>query len=255
MRGLYLAEGAMLVQQARLSLIGNNLANLNTVGYKRDDVAQTSFGEWMLYQRGGGATPGVSRTLPAALGSAAHNVAVQETVTNFAPGPLQYTGRNLDLALSGDCYFQVQKEDGFLYTRNGRFFIDDAGFLVTAEGYPVWGVDGPLLLGTEQVEIDPDGTVYTGDIVQGRLRLVYFTPEAEPLKAGDNYFRVREAAVSADGGEGRVWASFVEGSNTDLVREMTSMIQVRRSYEAAQKVMITYDSLLQKAANDLGSLY
>lgn len=252
MRGLYLAESAMLVQQARLSLIGNNMANLNTAGYKRDEAVLTSFAEIMQFQMrqyGGAGYP----AFPAAVGSIAHSVAVKETYTSFDSGPLQYTGRNLDLALTGQSFFQVQTDSGFLYTRNGRFFIDGAGFLVTAEGYPVWGENGPLLIETDQVSIQSAGSIYEGDNFIGRIRRVTFSEEAVPVKTGDNYFRLLEGEGIEDE-IGQVWTGFLEGSNTDLVREMTSLIQVRRSYEAAQKVMITYDSLLQKAANDLGSL-
>ena len=141
MRGLYIAEGAMLVQQARLSLIGNNLANLNSAGYKRDEAVQSSFAEWMLIQTGGvRRAPAAARPQGlAAVGSAAHSVAVAESYTSFAPGNLTYTGRSLDLALEGEAFFQVETAEGFLYTRDGRFFIDSEGYLSTAAGYRVQG--------------------------------------------------------------------------------------------------------------------
>ena len=252
MRGLYIAEGAMLVQQARLALIGNNLANLNSAGFKRDEAVQTSFAEWMLVQTGGVRKDPARPQGLAVTGSAAHSVAVAESYTSFAPGNLNYTGRSLDLALEGRGFFQVETAEGFLYTRDGRFFLDRDGYLATAAGYRVWGEGGPLFLGTEEVDIHPDGSIYAGEEYRGRLRLVAPADGEIPVKVGDNYFRFAGEPVAAE--EVQVWARFVESSNTDLLREMTALLQVRRSYEAAQKAMITCDSLLQKAANDLGDL-
>lgn len=248
MRGLFMAESAMLVQQARLSLIGNNLANLHTAGFKRDETVQTSFAEMMLYR-----TRGNGGAIPAAVGGIAHSVAVSETYTALSPGAVQYTGRNLDLALTGQGFFRVQSADGFVYTRNGRFFIDAAGFLVTAQGDRVWGEDGQLFIGSDQVEFQPDGSIFAGEILLGRLQPLSFSEDAVAVKTGGNYFRLEGGGAVVDN-ESQVLSGFLEASNTDLVREMTAMIQVRRSYEAAQKVMITYDSMLQKAANELGAL-
>lgn len=249
MRGLYMAEAAMLVQQARLSLIGNNLANIHTAGYKRDEAVQVSFGEIMLYRLQGNR----GALYPAAIGSMAHSVAVQESRTSFAAGPLQFTGRSFDLAVTGQGFFQVQIADGIFYTRNGRFLIDADGFLVTAQRHRILGEGGPLFIGTGQAEIQADGSIYDGENYLGRLQLVTFAEDAVAVKAGDSYFRLEGGNAVLDD-ESQVWSGFLEGSNTDLVREMTAMIQVRRSYEAAQKVMITYDAMLQKAANELGSL-
>lgn len=249
MRGLYMAEAAMLVQQARMTLIGNNLVNLQTTGYKRDETVQSSFAELMIYRRPGGAM------LPpaAAVGSMAHSVAVRETYTSFTDGPLEFTGRPLDLALTGRSFFQVQTDEGFLYTRNGRFFTDAAGFLVTAEGHRVWGENGALFLGTNQIAVQPDGSVYAGESLLGRVGMFTIPTEAVLVKTGNSYFRLEQGGAIVDGG-GQLWPGYLEGSNTALAREMAAMIQVRRSYEAAQKAMITYDSMLQKAANDLGAL-
>ena len=154
---------AMLVSRY-LSLIGNNLANLNSAGYKRDEAVQSSFAEWMLIQTGGvRRAPAAARPQGlAAVGSAAHSVAVAESYTSFAPGNLTYTGRSLDLALEGEAFFQVETAEGFLYTRDGRFFIDSEGYLSTAAGYRVRGEGGPLLLGTEEVDIHPDGSIMPG---------------------------------------------------------------------------------------------
>jgi len=256
MRGLYLSEGAMLVQQAQLQNISNNLANLRTNGFKRDQNVETSFAEWMVHElhpeneqvRGGQLRP---------IGSKAHNVATQETVTSFAQGPLDVTDRNLDFALVGDGFFQVDGEEEILYTRNGRFELDEEGTLVSVEGYPVLGEGGPIELNSEEVYAHSDGTLYEigedGETVEiDTLDIAVFDlGETRLEKHGENYFITDDAPDGEE--EFEVVQGFLEGSNANLAREMTDMMKVRRSYEAAQKIMITYDQILDRAANELGA--
>ncbi len=256
MRGLYLSEGAMLVQQSQLDNISNNLANLRTNGYKRDHNVETSFAEWMLYELYPEEEQGRNRQLRP-LGSKAHNVATHETVTSFAQGPLNVTGRNLDFALVGDGFFQVEGEEEVLYTRNGRFELDEEGNLVTTEGYPVLGEGGPIQLESEEVYAHSDGTLYqvdedgNTDEIDTLDIAVFDLAEAGLEKYGENYFTTEDAPDGEE--EFEVVQGFLEGSNANLAREMTDMMKVRRSYEAAQKIMITYDQILDRAANELGA--
>lgn len=258
MRGLYLAEGAMLVQQAQLQVVSNNLANLRTTGFKRDHAVETSFAEWMIHELR--PAPGYPRgVLPAfprggmlrPLGTAAHNVATQETQTGFFQGPLEITERSLDFALVGNGFFQVQGEDGVLYTRNGRFVLNEEGSLVTIDGFPVLGQGGPIELGSDEVTTLPDGTLIVDGEVVDTLDIIVFAADALLEKFGYNYFTAEDAEEGEPDFE--VLGGFLEGSNVSLIREMTALMQVRRTYEAAQKIMITYDQLLDKAANELGS--
>ncbi len=250
MRGLYLAEGAMLVQQAQLQVISNNLANLRTTGFKREQGVETSFAEWMIYELRPAPLTRMGGTLRP-LGSAAHNVATQETVTSMFQGPLEVTGRRLDFAIVGRGFFQVQGEDEVLYTRNGRFYIDAEGFLVTIEGYQVLGEGGPIQLDSDEVDTISDGSLFVDGDLQGRLDIISFPEDALMERFGYNYFTTDEGDDGEEDYE--VIGGFLEGSNVSLTREMTALMVVRRTYEAAQKIMITYDQILDKAANELGS--
>ncbi len=256
MRGLYLAEGAMLVQQAQLQVISNNLANLRTTGYKKDIGVETSFAEWMIHELRPVQDVHRGRSLLTPIGSMAHNVATQETVTSFLQGPLEVTDRNLDFAIFGNGFFQVEGEDGVLYTRNGRFTLDVDGNLVNADGYTVVGEDGPITVPTDEVYTRPDGSLYyldeEGGVVEaGRLDIAAFGPDTLLEKFGYNYFVTDDAADGEE--EYELVSGILEGSNANLAREMTSLMKVRRSYEAAQKIMITYDQLLDRVANEVGS--
>lgn len=250
MRGLYLAEGAMLVQQAQLQVISNNLANLRTTGFKRDHAVETSFAEWMIHELRPAPGSGKGGTLHP-IGTAAHNVATQETITSLVQGPLEVTNRDLDLALFGNGFFQVQGEEGILYTRNGRFNLTEEGVLVTIEGYEVQGEGGAIQLNSDQVDVMPDGSIYVDGAQVAVLDIAVFAPDTQLEKFGYNYFTTDAAPDGEEDYE--VVNGYLEGSNANLIREMTALMTVRRTYEAAQKMMITYDQLLDKAANELGT--
>ncbi len=247
MRGLYIAESAMLVQQAQLQTISNNLSNLRSTGYKSSQNLDTSFAEWMVYELRPAHENGRSGMLRP-LGTAAHSVATQSTSTFMGQGPLEVTERPLDFAIMGDGFFQVQGEEGVLYTRNGRFMIDQEGYLVTIEGYQVLGEGGPINIGTDDISSDREGGIFANGEEVGRLVLAFLGPDSNLERQGYNYFNIEGAGQE---GEFEIIGGFLEGSNVDLSREMANVMIVRRSYEAAQKIMTTYDQLLDKAANDL----
>lgn len=257
MRGLYMAEGAMITQQARMELIGNNLANQQTAGYKRDNAVQTSFAEWMQYARN---TVGKPQS-PYPVGTIAHNVATSETYTLMKDGVLQQTGRSLDFAITGNGLFRVEAEGEVFNSRNGQFFLNADGFLVNAEGHFILGENGPILLIAPErqsavdirtdLTVDADGSLFiNGDYVD-TLQLDAFDPEANYTKTGDNYFEPVETAAELNG---RVNNGYLENSNVDLAQEMVTLMEIRRNYEAAQKIMLTYDGILNKAANEIGTL-
>ena len=254
MRGLYLAEGAMLVQQAQLQVVSNNMANLRTTGFKRDHGVETSFAEWLVHELRPAPLNGHGGTLRP-VGTMAHNVATQETVTSFFQGPLEVTDRPLDFALVGNGFFQVQGEEGTLFTRNGRFYITNDGTLTTTEGYEVLGEGGAITLDTDKLEtlvVKPGGEIFVDGAQVAALDIAVFGEDALLEKFGYNYF-TSEAQPGGEEEDFEVLGGVLEGSNVSLAREMTSLMLVRRAYKAAQKMMITYDQLLDKAASELGS--
>lgn len=253
MRGLYLAEAAMLAQQARLNVISNNLANVRNAGYKKDEMAQASFGEHLLCCCGRVDPAGRPGPAFRPLGSMAHSVAVGAIQTELSPGSIEETGRELDFALS-EGYFTLQGEEGILYTRNGRFFLDSSGLLATAEGLTVLGERGAIPLGGAPFTVDEEGLIHGQDHPPDRLRITFFSPEARLEKIGDNYFRLLSGEVAAENRVPRLYWRCLESSNTDLTREMAALLQVKRSFEAAQKMLSCYDQLLDRSANELGSL-
>ncbi|MBC7323879.1 MAG: flagellar hook-basal body complex protein, partial [Moorella sp. (in: Bacteria)] len=158
LRGLYLSATGMVTQELRQEVISNNLANATTSGYKSETATLQTFPEMLLQRLAEGrATP---------VGYFSPGVMVDRIHTNFAPGPLEATGRTTDLALAQPgpagtppAFFTVQAGDTVAYTRNGSFRVDADGFLVTAEGYPVLGDYGAVYVGTASFKVDAGGQV------------------------------------------------------------------------------------------------
>lgn len=251
MRGIYEAAGSMLVNQFYLENIGHNMANLHTPGYKRSEPVQRTFPEMLLYCREKTSSRRETGLQP--IGMAALNVAIEETPLLHLDGALLQTGEQLDFALQGEGFFVLETPAGPGYSRDGHFSLNADGMLVNANGHPVLGENGPLILESDAVEVDRAGNVYAGGERVDRLQLQAFVPEDLLWKEGYNLFRTAEGAVPQQAGA-EVWQGYLEESNADLLRQMTALLKVRRSYETAQKVSQTYDRLLARAANELGSL-
>lgn len=241
-RGLYTAASGLAVQWERQEAIANNLANANTAGYKRDDLIGSTFEEHMIYA----VRAGNSRYI----GSATGGTVGFQSVTDFSPGELQQTGNPLDLALEGQGFFVVQTPQGERLTRNGEFTLDNAGNLVTRQGYKVLGEKGPISFRGSAAEILGDGKILVGGGVIDQLRIVRPQNNAALQKEGANLYIGGGTWGTATGTQVR--QGFMEGSNVQSVMEMVRMIEVSRAYETNQKVLAAHDSALDKAVNEVG---
>lgn len=264
MRGLYAATGSMLVNQVHLEVISNNLANIHTPGFKRGEVVNESFPETLLHYQGNRMMPGqgrfsaglVTAQLPALrpIGGLAENVAVDAIYHMQQPGALRMTEDPLDFAIQGDGYFVLETPDGLRYTRDGHFHVNSEGLLVNSQGFRVLGERGPISLGEQQPQLQGNRDIHINGLPADRLRIVAPPPEALLAKDGFNLFRETAGRSLPPAERAVVRQGYLEESNVDIVRQMTQLVTVRRTYEAAQKIAQTYDRLLSRAANELGSL-
>jgi flagellar basal-body rod protein FlgF/flagellar basal-body rod protein FlgG len=238
--GLYIsAEGAQ-VQSRRLEVIANNIANVDTVGFKRDlAVMQSRYAE--AVERGM-ASPGA-----AGLNDVGGGVQFRETVTDFSPGPLKKTGNPTDVALQGDGFFVVRKGQDRLLTRAGNFRLTAAGELVTQQGYPVLGEgNSPIALSPTAGpwEIDSSGNVSQGSTRQ-ELQIVKPGSLGDLVKVGENLFRPLSDVRPVAPGERTVSGGFLEMSAVQPTTEMTTMIETSRLVEANLNVMKSHNEMLQ----------
>ena len=245
-RGLYSAAAGMMTAARRMEFVTNNLANAQTVGYKQELTATSTFDQQLLMlQHGPNATPGIGRL-------STSTVAEAPIIDLATLGPLQETGRDLDVAPEGPGFFVVQGQAGERYTRDGSFTRDSLGRLTTSEGDLVLGENGPITIPGGRIAIDTDGTVSVEGAPIDRLRVVEFDRGQELQKVGNNQFAPRDPAdqpVAAT--QTNVRQHFVEGSNVDLATAQTTMLELQRAYQANQRAIQYQDEMTGRAVNDI----
>jgi len=244
-RGLYTAASGALVAQSQADVIANNLANVNTSGFKRTLLQVQSAPEMGVYRRQtdpSGTPRGISASqFVGALGMGAQ---VLDTPAVFEQGMLAATGNPLDLAIQGNAFFAIQTPQGTRYTRDGQFAQDPNGRLVTTDGSFVLGTRGAIQLqpGGGPVQIDASGSVTQNGRLVDSLALVQFGNISQVRPEGDNRFIASNAALpSAAGAGSSVHQGFLERSNANVVRSMVDLITAQRWFEANEKVIQTQD--------------
>ena len=229
--GLLESVETLINQEQRLNQVSNNLANVDTPGFKKETV---TFDE-MLYQ--------ANRSRQRVGKGLRINTIHQQ-------GVVQKTDAPLDLAISGDGFFRVQTPAGVRYTRAGNFQRNNEGLLVTADGYPVLGEAGPVALTGTKVDVAGDGRLYVDGVQVNRLTVVTADPKALK-KEGENLFRLADGAAEEASPNSQLLQGHLEKSNVNTVTEMTEMIDLYRAYEGHQKMIQAVDDL---AARKVGSL-
>jgi flagellar basal-body rod protein FlgG len=255
MRSLHIAATGMLAQQTNVEVISNNLANMNTTGYKR---RRAEFQD-LIYQnlrRVGSQSSETGSVLPsgAQLGLGVRTAAIYRVSEQ---GSLQQTENRFDLAIRGNGYFQIQLPSGELaYTRDGTFALSPEGVIVTAEGYVVQpGITIPAA--ARDVTINASGEVLAsldGQIAPqnvGQIQTAIFANEGGLEAVGDNLFLATpgagqpQTAAPGQPGHGAVSQGFIETSNVNTVQEITSLITAQRAYEMNSRVITAADSMLE----------
>ncbi len=237
-RGLYTSATGMLAELARQDVVANNLANADSVGYKRDNLTEVPFSEYLMnaYAKGK-ATP---------IGQLGLGVDVISRYSDFGPGAITVTDNPTDFAIEGNAFFAVERNGAVAYTRAGNFLVNQDNVLVTQNGDPVLGENGSITV-NGPFTVSPAGEVMENGQVIARLRLA---ATAGMIKQGDSYY-TNSSDTPAPAGDYQVIQGALERSNVNSIREMVQMITVTRSYDANQKVLTAQDDTLGKAVNDL----
>jgi len=251
-RGLYSAAAGLGVQQEKLDVVSHNLANVSTAGYKKDTAIMGAFFEFLVEKR----DPAQVISEPEkVIGSAGIGAAVVDVVTNLEPGPLQQTGNATDFAIAGDGFFNILLAGGqVVYTRDGSFKVDAGGNLVTSSGDRVLGENGPIVLSRNDFLVRNDGAILSGGNVVDRMVITGFGNKAGLKKAGNNYFSALPGANPVAVEKPAVKQGCLEKANTDLVGEMTGLIEALRLYQLNQRILRAQDELLAKAVTQIGTV-
>jgi len=256
-RGLYISASSAVSEGKRIDTISNNIANVNTTGFKKDLYVTQSFPE-ILTMKMGGEAPNISGVkLPAPLnyiGTMNAGVHTSVVITDFTQGSHNPTNNPLDVAISGGGFFTVETETGERYTRDGSFSLNSERYLVTKDGHRVLGENGYIQISGGDIKINEKGEITSDGEFIDRLKLVDFENYSALMKEGNNLYTIisEEWTDNEKAFTGTVKQGFIEGSNVNAVKEMTDMITMLRSYEANQRVIRTHDELLGKAVNEVG---
>ena len=257
---LHVARTGLDAQGFRMQVIANNLANVNTTGFKRDRASFETLSYQLMTQAGAPSTAENRYATGLNLGT---GVAIQSTSQIVTQGSLNTTGNGLDLALDGDGFFQVEMPGGELgYTRAGNFTRSAEGQIVTQQGYVVQpAITVPE--GAGSITVSPDGIVtvmLAGEAEPaelGQLQVASFANPAGLQAIGDN-FLVETAASGAvqlapggENGRGQIRQGMLESSNVNIVEELVSMIECQRAYEISSKMISAVDDMLRNANQTL----
>jgi flagellar basal-body rod protein FlgG len=249
---LYSAATGMEAQQLNLNTIANNLANVNTPGFKRSKIEFQD----LLYQkpRNAGAEAGGGNVVPTGI-EIGNGSRVAATSKVFTQGQLTSTGEKLDIAIQGDGFFEVQKLDGTIaYTRDGSFKVGPTGQVVTSDGQVVLGGFQPVPTGTTDISISNSGDVtYAGPSGNQtfRLTLTRFANPSGLKSLGGNLYDETPASGTPEQGNpgeqgfGTTMQGYIETSNVNIVEEMVNLIVAQRAYEINSKSIQTSDEMLQ----------
>jgi flagellar basal-body rod protein FlgG len=258
MKALSIAASGMLAQQHRSEVVANNLANMNTTGYQR---RRTEFND-LIYrhiQRRPKTGSSVGETIPAGVHSGL-GVNVGAVYRVHEQGSLKQTGNNFDLAIQGEGFFQVQLPNGDIaYTRDGAFQLNEAGQIVTHDGFTLQpGIAVPANATEITVNASGEVLVTAADGITtnaGTILLATFPNPGGLSAVGDNMFIATDAsgaagaAVPGANGAGTVLQGFVESSNVNPIEEVSALIRANRAYEMNSKVMSAADQMMATRRN------
>lgn len=248
-RGIYAATSAGLFQMRKLEVVNNNLANVNTPGFKRQLLTsqEQSFDQTLAQQ--------VVRSDPFAAGDHERTPAVvnMNTVTDFTPGPIKNTSNPLDVALRkpGD-FFVISTPDGEQYTRAGNFTLNDAGEIITQDGFAVLGGGAPISALGPGVSVNTDGSVMAGGQQVGAFSVMRFEDPSVLERVGANRFRLPSGSPAPTEVEPEVEPMALEMSNVSAISSMVDLIITQRAFQAYTKSAETIDTMNQTAIMQVG---
>lgn len=233
-RGLFVALSGAVTQEKRLEVLSNNLANVNTSGFKKE-------------------YPVFEEALPAP-NNVRYFSKTNSVVTDMTPGITEKTGRPLDIAIVGNGFFTVDTPSGIRYTRGGDFTISQGGTLMTKDGYAVVGQKGAIKLTSSNISIDPQGVVRQDGSVVDKLKIAAFSDPQMLIRGGNFFYQPAMKLKEIQSSDTRIEQGYTEISNVNPVRAMTTMIEALRSYEQHTKMIQTLDDMTKQAISEVGNV-
>ena len=237
--GIYGALSGAVTVDNRLEVLSNNLANVNTPGFKQ----QRSYFQSLL-----------NNQVQTGTGEGVNYSSMEGTETDFSQGSIKHTGRGLDLAIQGEGFFKVADQDGFYYTRHGGFMRMPDGALVTRSGEQLVGEDGPVTIPDQDVRIQGDGAIIGANGQQLGQVDVYTVPDKQAMtKQGNSLWSIDQAGEEEVLEDAAVQQSHLESSNVSPIWITTELIETNRSFQSYQRAVKAYDTVAEKT-NSIGRI-
>jgi flagellar basal-body rod protein FlgF len=271
LKDLWISVSGALAQQRNVETIANNVANANTPGFKKDQLA---FKEYLTALNKGN----TDIDLPSkewkpedfykSYGAENAQVEVSGSFTIHDQGSLSPTNNPLDFAISGQGFFELLTESGIRFSRKGNFTINNEGYLVTPNGHFVLSKtpkpeaqdqaeevvkpeDRKIKVSNQAFSVASDGSIYNGETKAGELSLVAFRDQVALKKEGNSLFINQSNDNQLETAKGAIHQGFVEESNVNAIQEMSNLIKAHRHFESIQNVIKTYDNIAGKTATDI----
>lgn len=277
-RGLYTSASGMTTQIKKQDTVANNIANINTNGFKKSKTVMTKGKEFEIYRKEDSKNEFIEETSPKSkltkIGKLGTGVKVAENFVSQEQGNFKKTENMLDFALEGKGFFAFQTKNGIRYGRNGSLAINKDGYLVDSNGSPVLACNfqgelSYIKTSGDEIEIMEDGSIKGGvldatpedlkkldsmivnlDNVDNLKNMIFireFDDLRELAQEGNNYFYLENEDEVMLSSNSKVHQGFLEGSNVNIVKEMVEMINVSRLYETNQKILTSQEETLTKA--------
>jgi flagellar basal-body rod protein FlgF len=241
-QGIYTASMGMVPLMQKQDQIANNLANINTTGFKQSNLFAKTYQKYLANDQ----------KQPFA------NIEMKpdEVFIDYSEGPMKATSSPMDLAIHGSGFFTVMTADGVQYTRNGNFSVNNEGMLVTSDGSKVMGTDGYIRLDRDhQVTVTDKGEITQEGATKGFLKIVDFKKPYQMVRAGESRMHPLEPGTPQVASPGfAIQQGYLEGANVSVVKNMVEMISAYRNFESDQKALLAQDETLEKAVNSVGRI-
>lgn len=273
LRGLYTSASGMTVQMERQNTIANNLANVDTKGFKKNQTVIKQFPEFSIYRKDDQKEINPFETIDKSkkIGLLGTGAIIQDIYTEFDQGELEVTGNDLDFGINGEEFFLIETSTGVKATRNGSFGIDSKGYLVTKFGGRVLGLSergtaGYIQLGEKGMLIGKNGKLQNAEVVgnvevgdikmlragEDRIMTIELGDSQELIAEGYNYYSLKDVKDVNVAKEVEMAQGFLESSTVVAVKEMVEMLACSRSYETNQKILTYQDEALGKVVSSVG---
>lgn len=250
-KGLYSAASGMMLGLVRMDALSNNLANVNTCGFKKDIVVSTAFPD-MLLSRLEKQENGASGSYQQ-IGKLGTGACAGLQTSDFSQGNMKRTDNPLDIALANSSYFVVETANGERFTRNGQFKLDGTGLLTDQSGNPVMDINNEQIIVEGDLQVDKQGNISVNGEEYSTFKIVSFADQTNTMTKMGNSLWQSSTPYTEDANP-QVLQNYVEDSNVNAISEMIEMIKVTRAYESLQKIVQAQDESLQTVIEKVGTV-